>query len=383
MKRQGRTASGSERAAPGRTPPRGLAARPLALAVLLTLSLNVSAQTSWKKQPTGTFAWLHSVFFVDESRGWAVGGKGALLATTDGGEHWETRRRPSEDTLHEIIFTDAGTGWIVCERSIFAPMAKEESVSYLLKTSDGGESWTRVDVTRGEDVDIKLAGLRFADAEHGWVYGEQGVLYATSDGGRTWSRQRVPTRHLLLGSSFADAQHGWLSGGGLTLLRTEDGGENWRAGTLYIPISDPQNVSAPPNPSRATVNSSGAEGSEAQPRAAALPASLRLNAVFFAGSETGWAVGANGLIYFTANGGRSWQPQESGVKSDLYDVKFADALEGWAVGGEGTILHTKDGGRVWTRERRTTDHALESLFFVGRRRAWAVGFGGTVVTFKG
>src|SRR5215217_6686216 len=73
-------------------------ARPLALAVLLTFCLNVSAQTSWKKQQTGTFAWLHSVFFVDESRGWAVGGKGALLSTADGGEHWEQRRRPAEDT---------------------------------------------------------------------------------------------------------------------------------------------------------------------------------------------------------------------------------------------------------------------------------------------
>lgn len=353
----------------------------LALLLLIAHGSNLTAHcstltaNSWQKQQTGTFAWLHSVFFVDESRGWAVGGKGALLATRDGGEHWEQRRRPVEDALHEIVFTDESTGWIVCERSIFAPMAKEESVSYLLKTSDGGENWTRVDVTRGEDVDIKLAGLRFADAEHGWVYGEQGVLYATSDSGRTWLRQRVPTRHLLLGGAFADAQHGWLSGGGLTLLRTEDGGENWRAGTLYIPLGDPQTAASAPR--------TNAKSSEATTTpAAALPASLRLNAVFFAGSEAGWAVGANGLIYFTANGGRAWQPQESGVKSDLYDVKFLDTLEGWAVGGEGTILHTKDGGRVWTKERRTTDHTLESLFFVGRKRAWAVGFGGTVLTLK-
>lgn len=345
-----------------------------AFCLLPSAFINVSAQTSWKKQQTGTFAWLHSVFFLDESRGWAVGGKGALLATTDGGEHWELRRRPVEDALHEIVFTDERTGWIVCERSVFAPMAKDESVSYLLKTSDGGESWARVDVTRGEDVDIKLAGLSFADAEHGWVYGEQGVLYATSDGGATWSRQRVPTRHLLLGGAFADAHTGWLSGGGLTLLRTEDGGETWRAGTLYIPISDPQKIAAP----RAT-------GAilEPAPRSASLPASLRLNAIFFSGSEAGWAVGANGAIFYTANGGRSWQPQASGVKSDLYDVKFLDALEGWAVGGEGTILHTRNGGRVWNQERRSTDHTLESLFFVGRKRAWAVGFGGTVVTFKG
>src|ERR1051325_2707687 len=151
--------------------------------------LHVSAQTSWKKQQTGTFAWLHSVFFVDESRGWAVGGRAALLSTADGGEHWESRRRPVEDAMLDIFFTDERTGWIVCQRSIFLPMRRDESGSSLLKTTDGGESWSRVDVTRGEDVDMNLAGLRFADARHGWVYGEQGVVYATADGGRSEERR--------------------------------------------------------------------------------------------------------------------------------------------------------------------------------------------------
>ncbi|HYY99438.1 MAG TPA: YCF48-related protein, partial [Pyrinomonadaceae bacterium] len=181
----------------------------------------------WKQQQTGTFAWLHSVFFVDESRGWAVGGKGALLSTSDGGERWELRKRPTEDAMRDVFFTDARTGWVVCERSVYMPMRADESVSYLLKTSDGGETWARVDVTRGEDVDVKLAGVRFADASHGWVYGDAGALYATSDGGRTWSRQRVPTRHLLLGAHFRDARRGWLSGAGSTLLQTSDGGATW------------------------------------------------------------------------------------------------------------------------------------------------------------
>ena len=46
-------------------------------------------------------------------------------------------------------------------------MRKDESVSYLLKTTDGGETWARVDVTRGEDVDLKLAGVRFAERMFG------------------------------------------------------------------------------------------------------------------------------------------------------------------------------------------------------------------------
>ena len=328
------------------------------------------ARAAWQRQQTGTFAWLHSVFFVDESKGWAVGGKGALLATTDGGARWELRRRPTEDAMHDVFFTDASTGWIVCERSIFLPMRKDESISYLLKTSDGGESWSRVDVTRGEDVDVTLAGLRFADAEHGWVYGEGGAVYATSDGGQTWSRQRVPTRHLLLGATFTDARTGWLSGGGLTLLTTSDGGATWRAGVVY-----------------AGAGESGAAAQNGDDTAASRPqsaiSSQRLNAVSFADALTGWAVGAGGAIFSTRDGGRTWRPQASGVASDLSDVKFLDKLEGWAVGTEGVVLHTTDGGLSWRPEARPTEHALERLFFVGRRRAWAVGFGGTIVAFKG
>jgi photosystem II stability/assembly factor-like uncharacterized protein len=333
-----------------------------------------SAYAAWQKQKTGTFAWLHSVFFVDESKGWAVGGKGALLYTSDGGERWELRKRPTEDAMHDVFFTDARTGWIVCERSIFAPMQKDESVSYLLKTSDGGETWARVDVTRGEDVDVKLAGLRFADAAHGWVYGEAGALYATSDGGETWARQRVPTRHLLLGASFVDARTGWLSGGGLTLLTTTDGGATWRAGTVYAPADSSTSEAA-------SQSRNGAGASAARPQVPTI--SQRLNAVSFADALTGWAVGAGGAIFSTSDGGRTWRPQRSGVESDLSDVKFLDRAEGWAVGGEGAVLHTTDGGRTWKAETRQTTHALERLCFVGRRHAWAVGFGGTVVAFKG
>jgi photosystem II stability/assembly factor-like uncharacterized protein len=65
----------------------------------------------------------------------------------------------------------------------------------------------------------------------------------------------------------------------------------------------------------------------------------------------------------------------------LLDVKFVDALEGWAVGDEGTILHTTDGGRRWQNERSPTTHALERIFFTDRTHGWAVGFGGTIIAY--
>jgi photosystem II stability/assembly factor-like uncharacterized protein len=329
-------------------------------ACAFTLSPHTQA-AAWEKQRTGTFAWLHSVFFVDERRGWAAGSKGALLSTSDGGATWELRKPPTEDALRDIFFQDAETGWLVCERSIFKPMEKEESVSYLLKTTDGGANWLRVEVTRDADVDLKLVGLRFADREHGWVYGEMGALFFTGDGGRTWTRQRVPTRHLLLGASFQDAQTGWLSGGGMTVLKTSDGGATWRAGTVFLP-TDGGGAGRPGQSEPETRQVSG----------------RRLYAVWFATPARGWAVGGEGVIVATTDGGLTWRPQKSGVGDDLYDVKFFDGSEGWVVGRGGTMLHTTDGGRTWEDTKRLTAHALERIHTIGRR-AWAAGFGGTIV----
>jgi photosystem II stability/assembly factor-like uncharacterized protein len=339
----------------------------------VALCLSSSARgAAWEKQRTGTFAWLHTVFFVDGRRGWAAGSKGALLKTSDGGETWELRRPPTEDAIRDIFFRDAEAGWLVCERSMFKPMEKEESVSYLLKTTDGGGTWTRVEVTRGADVDVKLAGLRFADRERGWVYGEMGALFATEDGGATWARQRVPTRHLLLGASFLDAQTGWLSGGGLTLLKTSDGGATWRAGSVFLPeVAKEFSNDAARGPA-----------GQKEPEGPRQVGGRRLNAVWFATRERGWAVGGEGRILATGDGGRTWRPQVSGVAEDLHDVRFFDDAEGWAVGRDGVMLHTADGGRTWAEAGRVTTHSLERLFTVGRR-AWAVGFGGIVVALKG
>ena len=343
--------------------------------------LSPSAHAAWSKQRTGSFAWLHSVFFVGGGRGWAVGGKGALLETRDGGEHWEARRRPTEDALKDVFFTDEQTGWVVCERSIYMPMRKDESVSYLLKTTDGGETWSRVEVTRGEDVDLKLARVTFADAEHGWVLGEMGALFATADGGATWTRQRVPDRHLLLGASFLDARTGWIVGAGASLLYTSDGGATWRAGLVNGSLS--QFAQRAASRARTQDGASSYSTPPASKPTVESQASLRVNAVSFADARRGWAVGAGGLVLATIDGGRTWRTEESGTESELFDVKFFDEREGWAVGGEGVAIHTADGGATWHAEATGTPHTLERLFFSERTRGWAVGFGGTIIAFKG
>jgi photosystem II stability/assembly factor-like uncharacterized protein len=307
-------------------------------------SSNAFASPSWIRQRTGSLAWLHAVFFIDQNRGWAVGSRGTLLLTNDGGTSWQVKSHPTEDVIRDINFADDQNGWIVCERNVYDLQSNDEARAYLMKTADGGEHWQRVNL-RGADVDARIMRAIFSTGGRGWAFGEGGAIYTTRDSGASWLKLQVPTRYLLLGGTFIDENNGWLVGAGSTILQTSDGGTTWHHSRL------PNAVNA------------------------------RINSTSFVGGRLGWAVGSGGVIYRTGNGGRSWQSQTSGVDTDLLDVKFIDAVEGWAVGAEGTVLHTTDGGLHWRLESSGTPHTLERIFFTDRTHGWAVGFGGTIISY--
>ena len=319
---------------------------PCALLCLLLASTTLAQTGAWSRQPAGTMAWLHAVFFIDENRGWAAGSKGTLLRTTDGGKNWKVQPASTEDQVRDIFFIDEKNGWLVCEVNAYQLKTNEDTRAYLMKTTDSGDKWTRVDI-KGVDVDAVLVRAVFSRGGRGWTFGEAGSIYATRDSGETWTRLRSPTRRLLLGGAFVDDDRGWVVGAGGTIIQTSDGGDTWYQSRL----SDAEK-------------------------------SVRFTAASFFDNRLGWAVGSGGCVYRTTNGGRTWLRQESGVEIDLFDVKFVDAQEGWAVGAEGTIIHTNDGGGHWTSERSGTEHPLERVFFVDKSHGWAVGFGGTVVIYS-
>jgi photosystem II stability/assembly factor-like uncharacterized protein len=332
-----------------------------ACCLLLTANcLSARAAGVWTKQRTGSFAWLHAVYFLDENRGWAVGGKGTILATDDGGNQWQELPRPTEDSLQDIYFADEQTGWLVCERNIYDLKTVDEPRTYLMHTSNGGRTWTRVNVI-GKDVNVRLVRALFTTGGRGWAFGEGGVLYTTRDGGATWEPQRVPTKHLLLGGLFLNNTQGWLVGAGATILQTSDGGETWNTGALL---------------NRAPASSENAKDAEA------VAAHVRFTATSFIDQKRGWAVGAEGKIFATRDGGRRWSAQASNITADLLDVKFISEYEGWAVGAQGTLIRTMDGGAHWTMEASGTTHPLERIFFVGRAHGWIVGFGGTIISYR-
>jgi len=315
------------------------------LCLLALASTAVAQGGNWTKQPAGTMAWLHGVFFIDENHGWAAGSKGTLLRTEDGGRTWKTTSASTDDVVRDVFFVDPLDGWLVCEVNAYQLKTVEDPRAYLMKTTDGGNKWTRVEI-KGFDVDAILVRAVFSRSGRGWAFGEGGSIYTTRDAGDNWTRLHSPTRRLLLGGTFVDDDRGWVVGAGATILQTSDGGDTWYQSTLP-----------------------------------GVEKTVRFTATSFFDNRLGWAVGSSGSVYRTTNGGRTWQKQESGVETDLFDVKFVDAQEGWAVGAEGTIIHTTDGGGHWTTERTGTPHQLERVFFTDKAHGWAVGFGGTVMIY--
>jgi photosystem II stability/assembly factor-like uncharacterized protein len=108
----------------------------------------------------------------------------------------------------------------------------------------------------------------------------------------------------------------------------------------------------------------------------------QLTDVVFVDRAQGWAVGDRGVIWHTADAGRTWTLQPSGVDCRLSSVCFVSDKIGWAAGGYmqpythatvGVVLTTRDGGAHWTPARARVLPAIRRIGFFDAAQGWAVG----------
>ena len=308
-------------------------------AVLFLLLLSFECRASWTRVDSGTLAWLRSVFFLNEKSGWAGGSGGTFLITSDGGSTWKQIGKITNDTLRDVHFFDERRGWLLCERDRYT--SGKLSLSYMLKTNDGGATWERFDLASAGD---RLVRFAFAKDGSGFAMGEGGAGWQLQEDGVSWVKKELPTRYLILDGQFLAGTKSVLVGGGGTVLFSK-GKDEWV-------------------PSEKGPNTKG-----------------RLNSVFFLDGSLGWTVGTNGQIHRTDDGGRNWSSQASGVTTTLVDVHFADPQNGLVVGESGMILRTSDGGRSWNSQKTGVRGVLERLAFAGRTGV-AVGHGGLIMRYS-
>ncbi len=279
----------------------------------------------WQEQSSGIGTYLLSVAFVTPQSGWAVGFKGTILHTEDGGGSWKMQSGGTGEVLFSVVFATPQSGWAI------------GADGTILHTEDGGSTWK----PQVSGTGAHLGSVAFATLQSGWAVGVHGTVLHTEDGGGTWKTQTSGTRTCLRSVAFATPQSGWAVGSGGTILHTEDSGGSWQK------------------------QSSGC--------------SDYLHCVFFATPQSGWAVGAGGTILHTEDGGMSWQMQGRGTNACLRSIAFPTPQSGWAVGDQGIILHTADGGSTWKTQTGSTSANLNSIGFATPQSVWAVGDQGIIL----
>jgi len=178
---------------------------------------------------------LNDIYFTDINHGWAVGDKGAVLYTSDGGINWIEKTSGSYMELYGVAFTDLNNGWAVGEEGT------------VLSTTNGGNNWYSVDIGTSDE----LNSIVFTDANNGWIAGYDfypihGSIFHTVNGGTTWELQDTGNgedEYFLYDICFVDEYNGWVAGGTFypyegIMLHTETGGGSPIYPVLsYIPSS--------------------------------------------------------------------------------------------------------------------------------------------------
>ncbi|MCH2360276.1 MAG: YCF48-related protein [Pirellulales bacterium] len=341
-----------------------------AFACLLTLLAYTSTNALESPRPSRvnslSDAALQDVCFVDRLHGWAVGDRGVIWQTQDGGASWRLSDCPVTCQLNSVHFVDRTTGWIA---GGWHHAGSTFTSGVVLKTTNGGITWQRVD----DGTLPSLNQIRMMSFDQGWAIGHGSPLHAsgvfrTRDGGKTW---------ITVGGSTSTS---WTAMG-FSRSKVILGGVTGRLGSVETDLVKTNLL--PPRPS--SVNQIemlsetegwlvGDDGLLLQTRTAGaawsqlasgvLPnvfESFHWNAIAQVGS-TIWIAGNPGsVILKSSDAGASWQPMYTQSTIPIRAMTFVDEQLGFAVGDLGRILASSDGGRTWRTMRSGANRLALSI----------------------
>jgi photosystem II stability/assembly factor-like uncharacterized protein len=243
----------------------------------------------------------------------------------------------------------------------------------IVRTADGGATWTRVTVANAEKLDFRDIDAVSEHAAYALSIGngEQSRIFKTEDDGRTWQEQFVnrDPKGFLDAMAFWDADHGIAFGdsidGQFFVLRTENGGREW--------ARVPQDRLPPALPNEGAFAASGTN-------------------IALVGRERVWigtGAAARARVLRSSDGGRTWQVADTAIASSessgIFSVAFRDAEHGIVVGGDyrrereagENAAVTSDGGVTWTAVAGLSGFRSVVAYLPTRNAVVAVGPSGT------
>lgn len=281
----------------------------------------------------------------------AVGQRGHIVASTDGGQSWTQAAVPVSSDLTAVHFVDAKVGYATGHDGV------------VLGTRDGGRSWEclldgkranalvldhmkrRVAAPDASDTDRKLleeaqrnadAGpdkpfldLCFTSAEEGFVVGAYGLIMRTTDGGRNWESwfDRADNAGLLNLYSICVAQGAhYIAGEGGLLLKLD---------------RDAKRFQALPSPYK------GSFFGIAPTRAGVL------------------AYGMRGNAFLSEDAGATWTPVVTGLSASIVANAFAADGTMVLVDQAGAIARHSDASNSFTLSNLRSQAPLAAVAFAG------------------
>jgi photosystem II stability/assembly factor-like uncharacterized protein len=274
---------------------------------------------TWQQAMVPVSSDLNSVFFVDARKGWAVGHDGVILATGDGGATWKLQldgRRANQAIVDDL-----------------SRKPETETIKALL-----GEARRNVE----QGADKPFLDVWFADEKTGYVVGAYNLVFRTDDGGTTWTPWFDRTDNPKLLNLYAirpAAGSLFIAGESGLVLKLDTVAQRFRAvdagysGTLFGVTGDPANVIV---------------------------------------------YGLRGNAFRSEDGGKTWKKADTSLPASIVASASAnDAIVLADIGGR--MSRTSDGGRTWEPLRAPAAMMVAGIADAGNGQFALVGSRGVVI----
>lgn len=255
---------------------------------------------------------LTSVVKVPGGRGFAAGGSGSDLAvvfrTTSSGTSWSSTWLSGKGFLNDIWTNDGVAVWAVGEKGT------------ILRSLNGGDSWSTRGTTAAGGASLK--SVEVLPSGIGYAAGRDKVL-RTTDNGSTWTSVAVPPKSDIIALDVVDDQIAWVATANFaTVYRTDDGGQTWVGGTVGpsdedgIDMGDIKAVSATEAVALREDDVWSTENGGATWQRRMSGTGVALNTVEILG-DGAWVCGNSGYVYYNAHGSPEYLPPATRVGTPL------------------------------------------------------------------